>query len=206
MKYLILFLTLFLTLESYAQSRGDALRQIRRKVVEIEDATYETEASMQSLAKALKDLEKIRRNLVNGSDDSIYQGCVDFSYPILDRFMSSSDALDRAMAICPEVTDLEVLNFVYTQLDRVMSGRDAITKAAQVAREDLTDKLEVLTYAFEKHNRNHSRSSAIEKAIKNARISSINAVVCFKKYYPTYSRSQSSSAAMDRTAQTCSRF
>lgn len=206
MKYLILFLTLFLTLESYAQSRGDALRQIRRKVVEIEDATYETEASMQKLAKALKDLEKVRRNLLNGSDDSIYQGCVDFSYPILDRFMSSSDTLDRAMAICPEVTDLEVLNFVYTQLDRVMSGRDAITKAAQVAREDLTDKLEVLTYAFEKHNRNHSRSSAIEKAIKNARISSINAVVCFKKYYPTYSRSQSSNAAMDRTAQTCSRF
>ncbi len=206
MKFLILALTLFLTVESYAQSRGDALRQIRRKVVEIEDATYETEASMQVLAKAIKDLEKVKRNLINGSDDSIFQGCVDYSYPILDRYMSSSDALDKAMSLCPEVTDLAILEFIYTQLDKVMSGRDAITKAAQVTRDDLTDKLEVLKFSFEKHNKNHGRSSALEKAIKNTRISSTRAIACFQKYFPTYSRSQSSSAAMDKTADTCSRF
>ena len=206
MKSITILLALVLSLSSFAQSRGDVLREIRRKLVQIDDKTYDTELDSVELVRILKDLEKVRRSLADNSGSPTFQACVDYSFPILDRYLNASDALDRAMSICPQVSDIAVLNFIFTELDKSLSGRDAIEKAALVTRQDLEGKLEILTFAFEKHDRNMSGVSAIEKSVKNARINNSYAINCFQKYYPTYNRSQSSSAAMDRTAQTCSQF
>lgn len=210
MKTIFTTIILIATLQSpiFAQSRNQALREIRDLAVQIENATFNTRSDSRSLSMARSYMARALSELngSNGNGDALK--CRNYAQPILDRTMPSGDAMDEAIRICQTVLAYDEMVFMNENLDRVLSSREAITRAAQYADQNLRGKLDLLEFAYSKYNRIRSTTDAIAMSVRA--ISPINnnrapggTLSCFKKTYPLYDRTLPADEAMDRTATAC---
>lgn len=204
---LITLCTLF-TSTLFAQSRSQDLREIRNLSYQIEQETYSTRGTPQTLRNVKSLLRRALNELQNGGTNPGFAECRQFAFPILDRTLPASDAMDEAIRLCRQVEALPEMKFLFEKYDRTLPASDALERAATASDFSLVDKLDLLEFAFEKYDRTLATSTAADRAVQGVSPIQNNrnpggTLSCFKKTYPVYDRTLPSAEAMDRTIQAC---
>ncbi len=208
MKALIVITTLLSSSYLFAQTRTSLLRSIRDVSYQVEQESYNTQASERELRETLTLLRRGLDKLTNGGGGDTFQECRIFVFPILDRVLPANDALNETLKLCRPVVAIEEMKFLFEKYDRTLPARDAITRATRVATEDLLDKLQLLEFAFEKYDRTLPSKDAADRAVRG--VSSITLtrspgriLGCFQSSFPIYDRTLPSADAMDETINAC---
>lgn len=208
MKNLIIIAGLLLSANLFAQTRGDILRSIRDLSYQVENETYNTQANQRELQEARRLMQQALDKLTDLGGGDTFLECRTFVFPILDRTMTPSDALNEAIRLCRNVEAVEEMKYLYSKYDRGLTSRDAITRAARVATGQLIGKLDLLRFAYEKYDRQLTARDAADRAVQG--VSSIpytrspNRVLnCFQSSFPIYDRTMPAASAMDETIKAC---
>jgi len=214
-KTTLIFVLLFSTslLAQSRDRRGQTLQEIRFAAQDIQNTTRNSQASVQDLSQALSLLRQADRLLQGRSGGgSVFIECREFAFPVLDRVLASSDALDEASRQCRNVSDMSIMRFIYGKLSRVLSTRESIQRSAMAADSRMLGKGQLLEFTFSKYNRTLATDRSVDRSLAGLRSVVItrtggpSVYTCFQKTFPQYDRTLATDEAMDRTIAACSRF
>jgi hypothetical protein len=202
---IIVTLMIALTTLATPTTRDELLDSISRLSGKINDDVWRTRATTAQLQDANQKLllaYKLIRSRGNGGGTDNRE-CTDYSFSILDKYYSSTTALQRAKEICRSVSDMTVFKFSFVKLERNYSEKSALERAANYAGRDMFGKYELLEFTYTRYERMYSNTSALDRAYQMTKNHSSYDIDCFRRYYPRFEARNSTSRALELTSNAC---
>ncbi len=175
-------------------------RKINRSIIREVNDLNARELSL--ISQNLDIIKKILRNSSQG--DFNREACIDYTYQIYYRSLSSSEAMDKATFACRRYKEMKVLKILYTYAYKSLNGLDAINLAIRYSGMDARKKAPMAAFLVEKHYKSlGGADSAIKAGMGIVKLEE-GSLGCLQKAYERYYRDLSSSDAASAAARSCS--
>lgn len=179
----------------------------------VKSVAFASEASQENIDEAEAKLREVIELLTSqssssgrgGSSQGEFGSCYDFAYQKYYISLSSSNAADKASAVCKVGIDLEVAKFLYEKYYISLSAVNAMDKAAKGAEKGSRGKLQMIKYMYEKYYISLNSANAADKAVEGASKLKKNGQGCIEKLYASYYVSQSAANAMNSAVTSCAK-
>ncbi|WP_372654715.1 hypothetical protein [Halobacteriovorax sp.] len=200
MRNIILIGLLFISTNSFANSRGQVIDNISRLSSRIQLKVLDSQASVQELRIIQNNLKSILDKLDNRPDNR----CLDFALQVYESSYSGTFALKKAKEACERISDVGIVKFVYEIYSQSYSEVFALERAIdKVQGHDYFGKSDELMFIYSAYEQDYSSSFAIDRALEKVELLDSDSMNCLEVTYKTLSRSYSPKFAMDRSVESC---
>ena len=202
MKKILLSSIVLFSMISFAQ-RPDLVGQIESLATDIRQEARYTNADRETLLEVREQLQKSLDLLQNGQSGGYSKDCFDFAYAKYYSNMNSTQATDKAIALCKNVADIELLKFAYEKYYSNMNSTQAMDRAANAATSQMRGKMQILKFAYEKYYSNMNSTQAMDRAIEKTALVGRNSSTCVSDLYARYYQNMNSTQALDKAFEQC---